>query len=500
ATSVAEGGSISYTASVNNPVTGSPFVVTLSNGQTITIPVGQSSASSAATAVRADDFYAQGNQTVSVGISNTSGGNYEAVTTTSTASTTVTDDGDASVVTLTASAASVSEGGSIVYTANVDHVVTGSPLVLTLGNGQTITIAAGQSSGTSAAFAVRADDAYTQGDQTVSVGISSHSGGNYEALTTTSTVNTTVTDNASATTVTLTPSAASVAEGGSISYTATVNNPVTGSPFVVTLSNGQTITIPVGQSSASSAATAVRADDFYAQGNQTVSVGITNTAGGNFEAVTTTSTASTTVTDDGDASVVTLSASANSVSEGGSIVYTANVDHAVTGSPLVLTLSNGQTITIAAGQSSGTSAAFAVRADDAYTQGDQTVSVGISSHSGGNYEALTTTGAVDTTVTDNASATTVTLTPSATSVVEGGSISYTASVNNPVTGSSRSRSVSPARAARPPRCALTTSTPKGTRPSRSASAAQSVATTKPSPRPAPQAPPSPTTATPASSR
>ncbi|WP_200953005.1 immunoglobulin-like domain-containing protein, partial [Rhizobacter sp. Root29] len=114
------------TASVNNPVTGSPFVVTLSNGQTITIPVGQSSASSAATAVRADDFYAQGNQTVSVGISNTSGGNYEAVTTTSTASTTVTDDGDASVVTLTASAASVSEGGSIVYTANVDHVVTGS--------------------------------------------------------------------------------------------------------------------------------------------------------------------------------------------------------------------------------------------------------------------------------------------------------------------------------------------------------------------------------------
>ena len=40
---MAEGGSIVYTASVNAPVTGSPVIVTLANGQTITIPVGQSS-------------------------------------------------------------------------------------------------------------------------------------------------------------------------------------------------------------------------------------------------------------------------------------------------------------------------------------------------------------------------------------------------------------------------------------------------------------------------
>jgi hypothetical protein len=433
--SVAEGGSIAYTATVNNAVTGSPLVITLSNGQQITIPVGQSSATSTPFAVRGDDAYVQGNQTVTVGISSTSGGNYEALTTTSTTSTTVTDDADASVVTLTASTASVTEGGSITYTASVSNAVTGSPLVISLSNGQTITIPVGQSSASSAPFAVRADDAYVQGNQALTVGITGTTGGNFEALTTSSTTSTTVIDDADATTVTLTSSAASVAEGGAITYTATVNNPVTGSPLLISLDNGQTITIPVGASSANSAAFAVRADDAYAQGNQTLTVGISTTSGGNFEALTTTSTTSTTVTDDGDATTVTLSASAASVVEGGSIVYTATVASAVTGSPFVVTLDNGQTITIPVGQTSASSTPFAVRADDAYLQGNQTVTVGISSTSGGNFEAVTTTSTASTTVTDDADATTVTLTASTASVTEGGAITYTAAVNNPVTGS-----------------------------------------------------------------
>jgi len=59
-------------------------------------------------------------------------------------------------------------------------------------------------------------------------------------------------DDADVTTVTLTASAASVTEGGSVVYTATVNNAVTGSPLVITLSGGTTITIPVGQGPANS--------------------------------------------------------------------------------------------------------------------------------------------------------------------------------------------------------------------------------------------------------
>src|SRR5213079_2946074 len=125
--------------------------------------------------------------------------------------------------------------------------------------------------------------------------------GNFEALTTTSTVTTIVADDSDASTVTLS-AAGSVAEGGSIIYTASLDSPITGSPLIVTLSNGQTITIPVGQSSADSTPFLVRADDVYAEGNQTLIVGITGASGGNFEALTTTSSVTTTVADDSDAS------------------------------------------------------------------------------------------------------------------------------------------------------------------------------------------------------
>jgi hypothetical protein len=54
-----------------------------------------------------------------------------------------------------------------------------------------------------------------------------------------------VTDTIDTTTVKLTDT--SVAEGGTVTYTATVGAPVTGSPVVVTLANGQTITIEVGK-------------------------------------------------------------------------------------------------------------------------------------------------------------------------------------------------------------------------------------------------------------
>src|SRR5690606_31740221 len=144
---------------------------------------------------------------------------------------------------------------------------------------------------------------------------------------------------------------------------------------------------------------------------------------------TATSSASTVVSDNADSTTIALSASASTVTEGGSIVYTATLNNAVAGSPLVLTLSNGQTITIPVGQSSGSSAAFNVRADDAYVQGNQTLDVTIASRTGGTFEAVTTTSSASTTVTDDADATVVTVTPSATSVVEGGSISYTVAVN-----------------------------------------------------------------------
>src|SRR5207253_2307818 len=124
--------------------------------------------------------------------------------------------------------------------------------------------------------------------------------------------------------------------------------------------NGQTITIPIGQSSADSTPFLVRANDIYEQADDTPTLGITRTSGGNFEALTTTSTVTTTVADDSDASTVTLSA-AGSIAEGGSIVYTASMDTAAPSLHDALPLSNGQTITIPVGQSSADSTPFLVR-------------------------------------------------------------------------------------------------------------------------------------------
>ena len=155
----------------------------------------------------------------------------------------------------------------------------------------------------------------------------------------------------------------------------------------------------------------MRADDAYAQGTQALpGVSITGNTGGNFENVATAGTVLTSVTDDADSSTVTLSTTAPaSVAEGATITYTATVDNAVTGTDLVLTLSNGQQITIAVGETTG-SVDYAVRADDAYAQGTQALpGVSITANSGGNYENVATTGTVMTSVTDDADSTTVTL-------------------------------------------------------------------------------------------
>ena len=351
-----EGGSITYAASVGAAVAGSPLVLTLSNGQSITIPVGQSTGSVTFT-LRPDDALVQGTDSLSVSITGSSGANFEQLATTGTVTNTVVDDLDSTTVTLSSltNGAALTEGGSITYAASVGAAVAGSPLVLTLSNGQSITIPVGQSTG-SVTFTLRPDDALVQGTDSLSVSITGSSGANFEQLATTGTVTNTVVDDLDSTTVTLSSltNGAALTEGGSITYAASVGAAVAGSPLVLTLSNGQSITIPVGQSTGSVTFT-LRPDDALVQGTDSLSVSITGSSGANFEQLATTGTVTNTVVDDLDSTTVTLSSLTNgaALTEGGSITYAASVGAAVAGSPLVLTLSNGQSITIPVGQSTG---------------------------------------------------------------------------------------------------------------------------------------------------
>jgi uncharacterized protein YegL len=416
--SVAEGGSITYTATLTNAA-GTPVTVTLSNGAVITIDAGKTTGTVTVPAP-ADDVYKDAG-TVQATISTATGGNFEnLVPSTVPAVTSVTDTIDTTTVKLTATE-SAAEGGTVTYTATVGAAVTGSPVTVTLSNGQTITIAVGQTTGT---VTTSAPNDALNGHAPLTNAITDVSGGNYENLVADkSPVSTTVTDTIDITNLTL-GATQSVAEGGSIIYTATLTNPA-GTPVTVTLSNGAVITIEAGKTTGTVTVPAP-ADDVYKDAGK-VEATISTATGGNFEnLVPSTVPAVTNVTDTIDTTTVKLTAT-ESAAEGGAVTYTATVGAAVTGSPVTVTLSNGQTITIAVGQTTGT---VTTTAPNDALNGHAPLTNAITDVSGGNYENLVADKSpVSTTVTDIIDITNLTL-GATQSVAEGGSITYTATLTN----------------------------------------------------------------------
>ncbi|MEZ2727782.1 retention module-containing protein, partial [Pseudomonas putida] len=417
--SVTEGGVITYTVTLSNPAQ-TPVTVTLSNGQTITVEAGKTQGS-VDFQTPANDVYNNGS-TVSVTIENATGGNFEQLTPNPTpAQTTINDSVDTTTATLTASP-SVTEGGVITYTVTLSNPAQ-TPVTVTLSNGQTITVEAGKTQG-SIDFQTPANDVYNNGS-TVSVTIENATGGNFEQLTPNPTpAQTTINDSVDTTTATLTASP-SVTEGGVITYTVTLSNPAQ-TPVTVTLSNGQVITVEAGKTQGS-VDFQTPANDVYNNGS-TVSVTIENATGGNFEQLTPNPTpAQTTINDSVDTTTATLTASP-SVTEGGVITYTVTLSNPAQ-TPVTVTLSNGQTITVEAGKTQG-SIDFQTPANDVYNNGS-TVSVTIENATGGNFEQLTPNPTpAQTTINDSVDTTTATLTASP-SVTEGGVITYTVTLSNP---------------------------------------------------------------------
>ncbi|WP_345960880.1 retention module-containing protein [Pseudomonas sp. NY8896] len=417
--SVTEGGVITYTVTLSNPAQ-TPVTVTLSNGQTITVEAGKTQGS-VDFQTPANDVYNNGS-TVSVTIENATGGNFEQLTPNPTpAQTTINDSVDTTTATLTANP-SVTEGGVITYTVTLSNPAQ-TPVTVTLSNGQTITVEAGKTQG-SVDFQTPANDVYNNGS-TVSVTIETATGGNFEQLTPNPTpAQTTINDSVDTTTATLTANP-SVTEGGVITYTVTLSNPAQ-TPVTVTLSNGQTITVEAGKTQGS-VDFQTPANDVYNNGS-TVSVTIENATGGNFEQLTPNPTpAQTTINDSVDTTTATLTANP-SVTEGGVITYTVTLSNPAQ-TPVTVTLSNGQTITVEAGKTQG-SVDFQTPANDVYNNGS-TVSVTIENATGGNFEQLTPNPTpAQTTINDSVDTTTATLTANP-SVTEGGVITYTVTLSNP---------------------------------------------------------------------
>lgn len=143
---VVEGEPYEVVARVDRPVTGQDLVITLTNGSTITIPVGETEGRTTVDNPYPDDVYKQGDRPEDIGISSTTGGNYENLDTSNTSTSNIVDDDDATTITLDGPAA-VTEGGEITITAKVDNPPQGSDLVIKLTNGQEIIIKAGETTG-----------------------------------------------------------------------------------------------------------------------------------------------------------------------------------------------------------------------------------------------------------------------------------------------------------------------------------------------------------------
>ncbi|WP_298725654.1 retention module-containing protein, partial [uncultured Pseudomonas sp.] len=416
------GGVIIYTATLGQPPL-TDLTVTLSNGQVIVISAGQTTGSVSVTIPPNDTVYVDGSE-ISATITGTTGGGGLVVTPDTTpAVTQITDTIDTTTVTLTANP-SVTEGGVITYTATLTNPAQ-TPVTVTLSNGTTITIGAGQTTGT-VDVQTPPNDVYNNGSS-VSTTITGATGGNFENLVPNPTpAVTTITDSIDNTGLSLTATG-TVAEGGQITYTATLTNPA-GTPVTITLSNGAVITIAAGQTEGSVSVAAPGDDVYIDAGN--VGVTIDKAEGGNFEnLVVSKEPAVTEITDTIDTSTVTLTATP-SVAEGGVVTYTASVTAPVTGSALVITLANGQQITIPVGQSTG-SVEFVAPDNVHTTNPDLTNS--ITGTTGGNYENLETTGNPVTTVTDGPgtdASTGLSLTATG-NVDEGGQITYTATLTNP---------------------------------------------------------------------
>ncbi|WEJ62782.1 immunoglobulin-like domain-containing protein [Thiomicrorhabdus lithotrophica] len=378
-----------------------------------------------------EDVYVDGSS-FDVAVASTTGGNFENLVTTDTATVTVSDTVDAT--TLTLNDVSVNEGtGQATITASLDHTPE-TELVVTLDNGATVTFGTDYVAGTdvsSTPFNINnGEDVYVDGSS-FDVAVASTTGGNFENLVTTDTATVTVSDTVDATTLTLND--VSVNEGtGQATITASLDHtPET--ELVVTLDNGATVTFGTdyvaGTDVSSTPFNINNGEDVYVDGSS-FDVAVASTTGGNFENLVTTDTATVTVSDTVDATTLTLNDV--SVNEGtGQATITASLDHTPE-TELVVTLDNGATVTFGTDYVAGTdvsSTPFNINnGEDVYVDGSS-FDVAVASTTGGNFENLVTTDTATVTVSDTVDATTLTLND--VSVNEGtGQATITASLDH----------------------------------------------------------------------
>ena len=384
-----------------------------------------------------EDTVQESNETFTVGLS-VSDTSLD-LTDDDTGTGTIYDDDDTPSVNLSVNPTSVGEGDGVtpvtVTAAFSNNTTYGEATTVTVSVGAdgdsaasgadygavadfTVTIPAGQTSGSAPFTLTPVDDTLIEGDETITVS------GTNEILTVTGTsLALTDNDDDGAMAIVLSAKPKSVGEGDgatSVTVTAAFSNANTyATDTTVTVSVGAdgdsaasgadygavadfTVTIPAGQTSGSAPFTLTPVDDTLVEGDETISVSGTN----EILTVTGTSLALTDNDDDG-AMVIVLSAKPKSVGEGDGatpVTVTAAFSNANTyATDTTVTVSVGTdgdsaisvtdygavadfTVTISAGQASGSASFTLTPVDDTLAEGDETISVS------GTNDALTVNG------------------------------------------------------------------------------------------------------------
>ncbi|WP_028021881.1 retention module-containing protein [Enterovibrio calviensis] len=396
---ILEGGQITYIVTFDQMVQ-RDVTVTLSNGVSVLVLAGERSGS-VTIAVREDNVYEQEDDYLSVTIADISDHNFDSLTVEGSVNNTVVDDNDLTIVTLssTTNGNNVTEGGSIEYKVEFSNT-TKEDITVSLSNGLSVVVLAGETSGF-VTVNVREDDVYQQDDDTLVVAIDSVSANSFEDLLSEGTVKNTVVDDNDLTIVSLssTTDGENITEGGSIEYKVEFSN-VAKEDITVVLSNGASVLVLAGERSGFVTVN-VRADDVYKQVNDVLVVTIDSVSANSFEELSTEGTVNNTVVDDSDLTTFTLSSGTNGedITEGGKIEYKVELTHPAK-EAITISLSNGITIDIPKGASSGTGE-LAVRADDNNVQADESLDVTITGISTNSFERVTAVGTVSNTVIDN---------------------------------------------------------------------------------------------------
>ena len=401
---------------------------------------------------------------------------------------TIEDNDDTPTVTLALSQASISEdGGSSTVTASLDHPSSEATTVtvsatagtgadaadFTLSANKKLTIAAGQTTSTgTVTIAANDNDIYT-GDKSVTV--SGTAANDLAIVQPTAKTLTIEEDDTASTTVTLSLSKTSVAEGATgdarkVTVTATLNGAARPEDTAVAVTvaagtaveaedfvavSGFTVTIPKGSTEGSADFGLAPVDDKIDEPDETVTVSGTTAVSG--LTVLPSAGLTVTITDNDAAPTVTLELDPASISEnGGSSTVTATLDHPSseattvtvstapgTGADAADFTQTGTALTIAAGQTTSTGTVTIAANDNSVGDGDRSVTV---SATVANTQGATAPTAKTLTITDDETASTgLTLTVSPASVSEDAGatqVTVTATLNGAARESDTSVAVS----------------------------------------------------------